>query len=46
MKNKNFTQNEIALGVANSFAGGIFLMLAFGHLLPHSTSALNEIGEA
>jgi zinc transporter 1/2/3 len=45
MKNKNFTQNEAALGVANAFSGGIFLMLAFGHLLPHSTAVLEEIGK-
>ena len=43
MRNKQFSQNQYALGVANSFAGGIFLMLAFGHLLPHSVSILESI---
>lgn len=43
LRNKSFSQNTKLLGLANSFAGGIFLMLAFGHLLPHSTSVLESI---
>ena len=44
LRNKNLTENSKLLGLANSFAGGIFLMLAFGHMLPHSVGVLESIG--
>lgn len=38
--NKNFQENEVILSFANIFAGGIFLMLSLGHMIPHSISLL------
>ena len=43
LRNKKFSQNTTILSLANSFAGGIFLMLAFGHLLPHSIEVLDSV---
>jgi zinc transporter 1/2/3 len=37
---KRFTQNKELLSLANAFAGGIFLMLSFGHLLPEAVSTM------
>ena len=45
LRNKNLTNNSKLLGLANAFAGGIFLMLAFGHMLPHSVEVLESIGK-
>jgi ZIP Zinc transporter len=45
LRNKNLTKNSKLLGLANAFAGGIFLMLAFGHMLPHSVGVLESIGK-
>ena len=45
LRNKNLTSNSKLLGLANAFAGGIFLMLAFGHMLPHSVEVLESIGK-
>ena len=45
LRNKSLTENSKVLGLANSFAGGIFLMLAFGHMLPHSVGVLESIGK-
>ena len=36
LMNKEFSTNEFLLGVTNSFSGGVFFMLAFGHLLPEA----------
>lgn len=44
LRNKSLTENSKLLGLANAFAGGIFLMLAFGHMLPHSVGVLESIG--
>ena len=44
LRSKNLTNNSKLLGLANAFAGGIFLMLAFGHMLPHSVSVFESIG--
>lgn len=46
LQNKNFTQNTFLMGIANSFSGGIFLMMAFGHLIPHSVEAMGELGHS
>lgn len=45
LKNKLFSTNTRVLSLANCFAGGIFLMLSFGHLIPESISALAINGE-
>jgi zinc transporter ZupT len=44
LRQKNFHQNANLLGLANAFAGGIFMMLAFGHMLPESVEILESIG--
>ena len=44
MRNQNIFKNDQALGIANTFAGGIFLMLAFSHMIPHSISVLQANG--
>lgn len=44
LKTKKFSANSNVLGRANAFAGGIFLMLTFGHLLAHSAETLHSIG--
>lgn len=40
-RNKRIFQSVQALGAANAFAGGVFLMLAFTHMIPHSLSVLS-----
>mmetsp|Transcript_10548 Transcript_10548/g.13365 ORF Transcript_10548/g.13365 Transcript_10548/m.13365 type:complete len:476 (+) Transcript_10548:140-1567(+) len=34
LKTKKITENKLGLGIANAFSGGVFLSLAFGHLIP------------
>jgi solute carrier family 39 (zinc transporter), member 1/2/3 len=34
LKSKRISQNKLALSLANAFSGGVFLSLAFGHLIP------------
>jgi len=34
LKSKKITENKLALSLANAFSGGVFLSLAFGHLIP------------
>ena len=34
LKSKKMTENKLALSLANAFSGGVFLTLAFGHLIP------------
>ena len=43
LRSKRFTQNHTMLSMANSFAGGIFLMLSFGHLLPEAVSTMSSV---
>jgi zinc transporter ZupT len=43
--NEKISGNTYILSLANSFAAGIFLMLAFGHMLPHSLTILESIGK-
>jgi zinc transporter 1/2/3 len=43
LKNKNLTNNSSLLSLANAFSGGIFLMLAFGHMMPHSIEVLKSL---
>lgn len=40
MRTKSFSQNENMLALANTFSAGIFLMLAFSHLIPHALHTL------
>jgi len=34
LKHKSLRENDLGLSLANSFSGGVFLSLAFGHLIP------------
>jgi solute carrier family 39 (zinc transporter), member 1/2/3 len=34
LKSKHISSNQFLLSMANSFSGGVFLSLAFGHLIP------------
>ena len=36
MKIKRFRENQSLISLANAFSGGVFLSLAFGHMIPHS----------
>jgi len=42
MRMPRFTENTVAVSIANAFSGGIFLSLAFGHLLPDSVEAFHS----
>jgi zinc transporter 1/2/3 len=46
LKSKKMSQNKLALSLANAFSGGVFLTLAFGHLIPeciHGFDGFNEV---
>ncbi|ACI65172.1 predicted protein [Phaeodactylum tricornutum CCAP 1055/1] len=34
LRSKKMSENKLALSLANAFSGGVFLSLAFGHLIP------------
>ena len=38
-------QHYDTTGVANCFAGGIFMMLGFGHMLPEASEQFEKHGE-
>lgn len=42
LRNKEFSQNSVVLSRANVYAGGIFLMLSFSHLIPHALEELTS----
>jgi len=45
LKSKKISENKLGLSLANAFSGGVFLSLAFGHLIPeciHGFEAYNE----
>ena len=50
LKSKSFGENKLALSLANAFSGGVFLSLAFGHLIPECvhgfTSSIGQYNEA
>ena len=46
LKSKKMSENKLALSLANAFSGGVFLSLAFGHLIPecvHGFEGFNEV---
>jgi hypothetical protein len=46
LRSKKMTENKLALSLANAFSGGVFLSLAFGHLIPecvHGFAGYNEV---
>ena len=46
LRSKNFTQNVELLSLANCFAGGIFMMLSFGHLIPEAISLMHSVDKS
>jgi len=42
MKLPQFTENKVAVSIANAFSGGVFLSLSFGHLLPEAVEAFED----
>ena len=40
------TENKLAMGLANAFSGGVFLSLAFGHLIPECVHGFQGMNEA
>jgi len=46
LRSKKMGENKLALSLANAFSGGVFLSLAFGHLIPecaHMFEGYNEV---
>lgn len=46
LRSKKMSENKLALSLANAFSGGVFLSLAFGHLIPecvHGFEGYNEV---
>ena len=39
-----FSSNQFSLSIANAFSGGVFLMLSFGHMIPHAIETFRDIG--
>ncbi|KAL7540815.1 hypothetical protein ACHAXR_012683 [Thalassiosira sp. AJA248-18] len=48
LKSKRITENKLGLSLANAFSGGVFLSLAFGHLIPECVHGFHgyEVNEA
>lgn len=44
LHNNKISGNQSIMGLANAFSGGIFLMLSFGHMIPHSLEIFESIG--
>lgn len=44
LRAKKITENKFALGIANAFSGGVFLSLAFGHLIPECIHGFEGTG--
>jgi zinc transporter 1/2/3 len=42
LKSKKITENKLTLSLANAFSGGVFLSLAFGHLIPECVSGFQN----
>ena len=42
LKSKRISENKLGLSLANAFSGGVFLSLAFGHLIPECVSGFSD----
>merc|ERR1719506_2343243 len=40
---KSFGENKLVLSLANAFSGGVFLSLAFGHLIPECVAGFTSL---
>ena len=45
LKSKKISENKLGLSLANAFSGGVFLSLAFGHLIPECVHGFNSVGK-
>jgi len=43
LRANNFAENKLVLGLANAFSGGVFLSLAFGHLIPECVHGFESL---
>eukprot|EP00591_Stephanopyxis_turris_P010460 CAMPEP_0195529408 /NCGR_PEP_ID=MMETSP0794_2-20130614/31923_1 /TAXON_ID=515487 /ORGANISM="Stephanopyxis turris, Strain CCMP 815" /LENGTH=343 /DNA_ID=CAMNT_0040660709 /DNA_START=458 /DNA_END=1489 /DNA_ORIENTATION=+ len=46
LKNKKLSENKLGMSLANAFSGGVFLSLAFGHLIPECVHGFHGYNEA
>ena len=44
LRSKKISENKLALSLANAFSGGVFLSLAFGHLIPECVHGFDGMG--
>ena len=44
LRSKTISDNKLALSLANAFSGGVFLSLAFGHLIPECIHGFHGVG--
>ncbi|CAB9498896.1 Zinc transporter ZIP1 [Seminavis robusta] len=42
LRSKKVTENKLGLSLANAFSGGVFLSLAFGHLIPECVHGFQD----
>jgi zinc transporter 1/2/3 len=45
LRSKKMSENKLALSLANAFSGGVFLTLAFGHLIPECVDGFHGYNE-
>jgi len=43
LKSKKISENKLGLSIANAFSGGVFLSLAFGHLIPECVEGFHGV---
>lgn len=46
LKSKKISENKLGLSLANAFSGGVFLSLAFGHLIPECLHGFSDYPES
>lgn len=45
LRSKKMSENKLGLSLANAFSGGVFLSLAFGHLIPECVHGFHDYPE-
>jgi len=46
LRSKKISENKLGLSLANAFSGGVFLSLAFGHLIPECVAGFSGYQDA
>ena len=46
LKSKKISENKLGLSIANAFSGGVFLCLAFGHLIPECVEGFHGVSKS